>query len=452
MSITLDELFDTRRETTLGEVAELREREWRDEDLLTRVEVHENDALMYVSIPFIGFIGVLIDRATGRQLDLGSGVDAAHQVWAHELGVDLEGTNDVLIRGFTDRPRLEALLARVHTRRHVVRRILPNLGDLPIMLRGLRLYFAIPDLHEMLEDGALEIELDPASDLPDASELSTPRNLEAIGVTPEDPYDMEALFGELRSMLAGRIDAPQNGWRLLELSRYGFELDPDAWTEQWSRYIERTLTTLDAPLLTVTSLHELERVVRLLPGATFSLHLGGSGGDIERVRTLAGSPLLSSLTRLVHGGIDDAGAMELARAVHLRKLTDLRLARHRMTATGVKALVESTALPSLRSLNLKHGSYRGEPGSRRLGVGDEGARAIARCCRLPSLRALNLARNGVGDEGARALAGSTHLSSLVSLKLSKNMIGEEGLSALERSTHLSSLEELIVLAQRPRGR
>jgi hypothetical protein len=140
MSITLDELFDTHRETTLGEVAELRHRAWADEALLTRVEVYENDALMCVTIPFIGFAGVLIDRATGRQIDMGSGISAAHHVWAHELGVDLEGTNDVLIRGFTDRPRLKASLGLLYTRRHVVRRILPNLGDLPIMLRGLALF------------------------------------------------------------------------------------------------------------------------------------------------------------------------------------------------------------------------------------------------------------------------------------------------------------------------
>jgi hypothetical protein len=127
----------------------------------------------------------------------------------------------------------------------------------------------------------------------------------------------------LRSMLAGRIGAHENAWRLLKFSRYGFELDPDAWTEQWSRYIERALARLDAPLLAVTSLRELERVARLLPGATFSLNLGIPGGDIDRVRALAGSPLLSSLTRLIcRGGIDDGGGNR-ARAFCLPRAADV---------------------------------------------------------------------------------------------------------------------------------
>jgi hypothetical protein len=301
----------------------------------------------------------------------------------------------------------------------------------------------------MIEGGALEVELDPPCDLPDASELATPRNLEAVGIVPEDFYDMEALFGELRSVLAGRIGAHENAWRLLELSRYGFELDPDAWTEQWSRYIERTLARLDAPLLAVTSLHELERVARLLPGATFSLNIGIPGGDIDRVRALAGSPLLSSLTRLVcRGGIDDAGAIELARSAYLGQLTYMRLAGHEMTAAGVRALVESTALPCLTSLNLSNGLHRREPGLRSRGMGDQGAMALARSCRLPSLQTLNLARNGIGDDGARALAGSKRLSSLVSLNLSRNLIGEDGRAALEHATGLSSLEELFIGNQR----
>ena len=450
MSITLDDLFDTWREVELGAVEELREREWPEEELQTAVRIYENDTQTLVSIPFIGFIGVLIDKRNGRQIDLG-GINVELQVWAYRLGVDLDGTNDLLIRSCTEPQRLKSLLSRICTRRHMLWRVLPNLGDLPVMLRGVRLHMALPELYQWLRDGALEVEIDPESDLRDVTTRATPANLKAVGVVLDDPEDLSALFGEFRSMVARPTGAHLLGRRLLEVSHYVFELDPDAWTDQWATYLEQTLPNLNQPLLEVGSLEELEHVVRLLPGARFALHMGSLGRNDEGAAVLARSPLLSSLTtlKLTHCSIQDAGVRELARSPYLSGLTHLTLRGHHMTVKGVKALVESPNLPALTSLNIKNGMRRIDPESRARGIGDEGAKAIARCCKLPSLTRLNLAHNSIGDEGAKALATSNRLGSLVFLKLSKNRIGEEGLRALAGFEASSSLE-LVVEGQRRR--
>ncbi len=456
MSITLTDLFDTVYEAELGAVEALEGHAWIDEVPRLRVRVYEGDALVFVSIHSIGFQGVLVERKSGRRIDIGSSIEAAHQVWAHGLGVDLEGTNDVLIHAFTDKPRLEALLGRLYTRRHVVRSILPYLDDPPVMLRGVRLYPAITLLYEMLRDGALTMELDPTSELPDVGDQAAPSRLEFLRIAPEAAEDMNALYGELRSMLATTNPAVYGeGWRLLELSHHAFELDERVWRAQWAPTIERTMANMPSPFIEFRSIEELERGVQFLPGARFSLNL--SNGLLAGVgtRALANCPLVASLTtlKLRANCFGDEDAEALAGSPYLRTLLHLNLANHFMTREGVQALVGSSGLPSLTSLNLKNGCHRPRPDTRRrVGMGDDGAKALAWFCQLPSLKTLNLARNGIGNEGARLLAASRSLASLVSLNLSKNEIGEEGLSALEGSAGLSSLEELIMHHQRTRGR
>ena len=96
---------------------------------------------------------------------------------------------------------------------------------------------------------------------------------------------------------------------------------------------------------------------------------------------------------------------------------------------GVKALVGSSALPSLRELALNDNGQ----------ITSDGVRAVAESPFVGGLRSLDLSGNDVNDHGVRAIIDSRSLLGLQSLKLAGNHIGDAGVVALTASPLLPRL-------------
>ena len=133
-------------------------------------------------------------------------------------------------------------------------------------------------------------------------------------------------------------------------------------------------------------------------------------------------PDISGLTKLSSLGLAGLGiGDEGARALaSLSALTSLYLRDNKIGDEGARALASLSALTSFHLRDNK--------------IGAAGARALAS---LSALTSLDLRYNKIGDQGARALAS---LSALTSLNLSFNEIGDEGTRALASLTALTSLD------------
>jgi uncharacterized protein (TIGR02996 family) len=155
--------------------------------------------------------------------------------------------------------------------------------------------------------------------------------------------------------------------------------------------------------------------------------------------------------------LGDAGAIGLAAAACLARLTFLNLGDNKVGPAGARALAGSRHLARLAVLDLGHNAV-GPEGAEALassphlgglttldlsanGIGDRGARALA-ASNLAHLQSLHLAGNRIGAEGARALAGSASLGQLQLLDLADNEVGVPGALALAESPHLGALQSL----------
>jgi uncharacterized protein (TIGR02996 family) len=206
---------------------------------------------------------------------------------------------------------------------------------------------------------------------------------------------------------------------------------------------------------------------RFSPGLAHpkALDLYGRGLDDAAIRVLASSPHLADVEQidLQMNAIGDAGISALAASPYVGHLTSLHLGGNRIGPAGVRALADSSRLNRLAWIDLK-----GNPvgvgvavilGSQRLlplfaaidppyldltylGLGDEGARAVAEAPALCDFTRLRLCSNDIHDDGAGALAASPHLARLTDLWLQNNQIGDDGLQALAASPHLACLTNL----------
>jgi uncharacterized protein (TIGR02996 family) len=191
--------------------------------------------------------------------------------------------------------------------------------------------------------------------------------------------------------------------------------------------------------------------------------LGPAGAEV-----LAQSKYLANLTSLDVGDthLGDGGALALARSPFLGRLEHLDVSwKNRLTAAGVRALLTSRRLPSLKSVRLQKNPI-GDAGARALvawpglkhatgfldladcGIGPEGAAALAACPHLERVIGLGLGDNPIGDAGARALAGATHLRRLRHLYLYEAGIGDAGVAALAQAAHLAGLTDLSLFVNR----
>lgn len=122
-------------------------------------------------------------------------------------------------------------------------------------------------------------------------------------------------------------------------------------------------------------------------------------------------------------------ARKIASSPNLCGLQRLSLFATALGPKGVKAFLDSLALPRLQHLHLGDN-----------GLAVEGAKVLAAAKRLPAI--LDLSKNNLGAEGARVLAGSPALSGVQALVLNGNHIGDDGLRAFAGSPHAASLREI----------
>jgi uncharacterized protein (TIGR02996 family) len=129
---------------------------------------------------------------------------------------------------------------------------------------------------------------------------------------------------------------------------------------------------------------------------------------VFRSRVLEG---LRSLTLSIN--VPPLAWAQLAASPYVHWLSDLDLSSNRHTEQMVKALVNSSAFPVLRSLRLK-----------RCALGDEYTAWLVQHRWAERLRALDLSNNHIGPEGGLAIAASPFLDGLNQLNLNGNPLLE----------------------------
>jgi uncharacterized protein (TIGR02996 family) len=116
-----------------------------------------------------------------------------------------------------------------------------------------------------------------------------------------------------------------------------------------------------------------------------------------------------------------AGAVALAGARTLTRLTHLTLAQNNIGPEGATALAASRALPALVGLDLGDNE-----------IGDDGAIALANSQAMANLTTLSLRYNGITDRGAEALAASPYLTRLTAFNFGANRdTTPQGLASLK---------------------
>jgi len=142
------------------------------------------------------------------------------------------------------------------------------------------------------------------------------------------------------------------------------------------------------------------------------------------IRALVTSPL----TNLVRLGLSRHiapcfltrdGIAVLSNSTALPSLRELELLGHALDAATLSPLFTATGLPNLRDLDLSENN-----------LGDDGAAVLANGSLAPQLRRLNLVYNRIGREGAMVLASAASLDRLHYLNLAGNDVGPNARQAL----------------------
>jgi Ran GTPase-activating protein (RanGAP) involved in mRNA processing and transport len=188
-----------------------------------------------------------------------------------------------------------------------------------------------------------------------------------------------------------------------------------------------------------------------------ALELGHNALGYDGVRAIAASGTLGNLVELGLGStrIEQAGVRALAASRTLHCLEDLDLSGNQLRDDDI-AILAAGRFPALRRLDLdwnpltagaaiaiaKWGvkleslvlshpvDQHGDDDT--VGIGDDGARALAGARKLAGLRYLNLSANRIGDAGALAIAASPHLARLETLELKWNYLGKAACRAIAK--------------------
>jgi hypothetical protein len=168
--------------------------------------------------------------------------------------------------------------------------------------------------------------------------------------------------------------------------------------------------------------------------------------DLEGVRALATSGLRPRRLELAGVALDDRGAAILAGGTMLEAVEELDVSEGRLTHRGLERLL--AAAPNLHTifagrnpLGAAAGAVLAASGRRfehlalsSARLGDEGVRGLLASPRLGSLRALDLAANRLSDASADALVAFVEGRAPLALSLSANHFGARGLARLRRLT------------------
>jgi uncharacterized protein (TIGR02996 family) len=177
---------------------------------------------------------------------------------------------------------------------------------------------------------------------------------------------------------------------------------------------------------------------------------GWSGADFARLLRCRALTHLSSL--MLGACRESDGIPPLAETPHLKQLSHLVLSHARITANGLRRVIEAGVVPALTRLGvgtnllewtgvraLAESGWMGRLTSLDLTDNQLGVQA-APLCAGPRLRDLSLARNGFGDRGVAALPFAG-LASVRALDLSFNDVGADGVAALA-AAELPALTDL----------
>jgi hypothetical protein len=268
-------------------------------------------------------------------------------------------------------------------------------------------------------------------------------------------------FGALRSMLQrDTLDTAARSelWALITAFA---EHSPGTYASTWRPYVAGFPHHFVEPIASVGSVWKLERVLELIPGATFTLSLFGNDMNADTFRALLRKPALEHVSRLEVPVPDPSrpSVRALTDCPHLTRLDDLMI-RADFEGGVMKEFASSEFFCRLKKLEITWCAL--EP--REFGVLFEGVNASnletlelegnpldAGCAELfaesrsgARLRRLDLSQCGLFDEGADALARAPMLASLEELRLCYDDLSIDALRAFVGSPHLGALRHLDV--------
>jgi uncharacterized protein (TIGR02996 family) len=215
---------------------------------------------------------------------------------------------------------------------------------------------------------------------------------------------------------------------------------------QWNPVRRKLLTRLEK-----REVAHAEEWFGLLQAANGVIRVNHAAGMVylELLRCRA----LTHLSSLMLGACRESdGIPPLAETPHLKQLSHLVLSHARITANGLRRVIEAGVVPALTRLGvgtnllewtgvraLAESGWMGRLTSLDLTDNQLGVQA-APLCAGPRLRDLSLARNGFGDRGVAALPFAG-LASVRALDLSFNDVGPDGVAALA-AAELPALTDL----------
>jgi uncharacterized protein (TIGR02996 family) len=239
-------------------------------------------------------------------------------------------------------------------------------------------------------------------------------------------YDRDAALlagsphlGDLVSLYLSTPRFGPDGWRVLLTS------------PRLARLRSFGLAVYDKPSGWLAALPDTSLPPTLIRLSLAHTQLGDAGAEtVSSARPLARVRHLD----LRDNGLTAAGARALAASLHLHRPLNLIVRDNPIGDDGLRALLDAGLLPGASLFDL----YK-------VGLGAEGAAALAECPRCAEVRDLCLSFNQLPTSGAIALANSPHLAGLTTLDLTYNRVGDEGANALARAPHLRALERLELM-------
>ncbi len=213
--------------------------------------------------------------------------------------------------------------------------------------------------------------------------------------------------------------------------------------------------------LTGTSGAMLRRVTEFKAARPHKLSVEFDSDDPASAEAFLASPVLADVRAAEFGleGQDPKRLAEIARAPHLRALTDLFLSGDQFPQPLLRDLFASDAVKHLRRLTIS--GYAGhltgvtealvKGGAARhltdldLGfnvVSTDEAVALAKSDLLAGVRSLDFGSGELTSAGVIAIAQSPNAANLTRLGLSNTHVGEDAVFALAQSPHLKNLREL----------
>jgi len=237
-------------------------------------------------------------------------------------------------------------------------------------------------------------------------------------MTTGETMPLDKLFGELRSLLSGKVFDPSDRDKLLDLVHEAIRLDPHGYEQKWLPYLEGSRIEWPVPFATLQDPKTVENWSTLLPFATFALDLQ------HRVRSWEDLP-------------SEDG--EHPFGIPLEHIAELRLDSIRTRANTLSTLFNS---PGMRYVNeLCFDALQPDPRWNDE-LPPENLDALCRGKYLHNIERLTLRKNGIHTTQLPALLRSRAMQNLKVLILERNNIGNAGLRDLVTSPCAEKLRVL----------